>query len=43
MRRGERGLGDQRLHLSDLRVEESDLAHGGVDRLALLERQPQAG
>jgi hypothetical protein len=34
---------DQALHCGDLDVEQLDLAHAAVDRLALLERQLQRG
>ena len=40
---GQRLGGDQPLDLGDLRVEEGDLAHGGVDGLALADRQLLGG
>jgi hypothetical protein len=43
LRPGEGLLGDQFLHGGDLRVEELDVAHPGVDGLALLKRQLQSG
>jgi hypothetical protein len=43
LRRLKRVACDQALDCGDLRVEELDLAHAAVDRLALLERQLQRG
>jgi hypothetical protein len=39
LRPGQRLGGDQPVDLRDLAVEELDLAHGGIDRLALGERE----